>query len=246
MRPCLALVPVLAALASSCGGGGGSIPDPASTYRQNQPGDQWNYSVSINFGIFGSYGGTLTEVLSPDTYNGQPTTMDTRTFNLQLQTGPGTITDYTETNAQGQLVAEDINGALEGVTSDTFNPPSQLALDQSASGVIAFSGGLTFTETYRVSGAEYINTPAGQFDCWVIQQTNMHSDGTSDSSTSYVAPEIGNAVKIVETTVNPDGSGYTYTATLTSTVAPVSANYPLRSIRLPSAPTLGSVPLPAR
>jgi len=215
------IVPLVscAVLLASCGGGGsGASVQPATTFRSNQVGDSWNYSVSINFGQFGAYRGTLNEGLTADTYNGLASIRDTQTFNLALNTGPSTITSYSEISPQGVLLADMVNAVLYGVTSDTFSIGGSIDSTTSTSGVITLSDGVTITETFKVIGAEVVNTAAGSYACWIVSQKVVNSNGTSDSFVIWMAPQIGNYVRITDTTVNPDGTGYTYTASLTSMV----------------------------
>ena len=216
----IALLPIAAFLLISCGGGGESAVRPQNSFRANNIGDSWNYDVSINFGQFGAYKGTIVEALTADTYSGQSTIRDTRTFYLTLKTGPATITSYSEISLKGVLLATMVNAKLYDVISDTFTVGRTIDGSTRTAGVITLSNGTTLTETYRVVGTEKVATKAGTFDCWVVAQTVISSDGTIDRFTMWVAPEIGGYVKISDRTVNPDGSGYTYVASLTSIVTP--------------------------
>ncbi len=210
---------------ASCGGGGGQVEVlPATTYRANGPGDAWDYSVQIDFGRFGAYSGTLTESFSDDTYNGSPSIKKTSVFNLALKTGPSTITSYAEFSPSGQLLAETVNAVVQVVSSNTLSVPSPLAIGNSASGTLTFNSGLTIAETYKITGAQNVSTPNGVYSCWIINQTAKRSDGVSDKSISWVAPETGNFVMLKDTTDNGDGTGYTYIAKLTSIITPKQKN----------------------
>lgn len=211
---------------------------PATTFRANEPGDTWNYSVSISFGQFGAYAGTLSNALTSDTYNGAASVRDTQTFNLALNTGPSTITSYSEISPSGVLLADMDNAVLYAVTSDTFSTGSTIGPTTSTSGMITLSNGVTLSETYKVIGAEWVQTAAGSYACWIVSQKVVNSDGTKDDFTIWMAPETGNYVRITDTTVNPDGTGYTYTASLTSivTVLPQYRNTETPQYR--SAPSL--------
>lgn len=229
-------------MAVSCGGGGGVPVNPATTFRSNVVGDSWNYSVSINFGKFGAYRGTLSNALTADTYNGSPSIRDTSTFFLQLKTGPSTITSYSELSPTGVLLADMVNTVLYPVTSDTFGVGHTIGPKTSTAGVITLSNGETITETYKVTGAESVQTAVGTYACWVVSQTVIDSNGTKDYFTLWVAPETGSYVKIADRTLNPDGTGYTYVASLTSAVTapdarPVSSTGALRgTFTLPRPP----------
>ncbi len=198
--------------------------NPATTFRSNVAGDAWNYEVeTINFGIFGSYHGTLTEALTDDTYGGSKSLRFTETFNLQLQTGPAAITSYEELSPSGALLAELDNGTLTAVKSDTFSVPTPLSLSTDTTGVITLADGTSFAITYKIVGKTQLSTPAGSFSCWVVHESVVHSNGTTDAFTIWVAPETGNYVQVADKTVNPDGTGYQYTASLTSIVTPNAA-----------------------
>jgi len=219
----IAWLTVGAFVACSCGGGGGggTAVQPATTYRANHPGDEWDYVVSIDFGKFGKYPGTLSITLANDTYNGSPSIKQTQVFTLQLKTGPSPVTSYEEFSPQGVLLAETIDANLQVVSSNSFSVPSPLALGNAASGKLTFQSGLTINETYKISLATSVNTGTGSYNCWVIDQTAKRSDGVSDTVRLWVAPETGNYVVLKDTTDNGDGTGYTYTAKLTKLVAPV-------------------------
>lgn len=205
---------------SSCGGGGNNpIAHPVSTYRANGVGDSWSYKVAINFGQFGSDTGTLSSSLTSDTYNGQPTIRDTEDFTIDYSSGPHDTVSYSEISNSGKLLATMVNAVLYDVTSDTFSTGSTLSPTTTASGVITLSNGETLTESFKVVGTAFCNTPAGIFACWVANQTTTNSNGTTDHFTMWIAPETGNYVQIKDTTLNPDGTGYTYTASLTSMVS---------------------------
>ncbi|MDR3689881.1 MAG: hypothetical protein P4L46_10915 [Fimbriimonas sp.] len=218
--------PLLAGLAfllSGCGGGGGtSAIHPSPTSRSNQPGDAWNYVVSIDFGKFGSYRGTLSDTLSNDTFNGAPSIRETQVFDLLLKTGPSVITSYAEYSTTGQLLAETIDAVLQTVQSDTFATSGTFALGNSDAGTITFASGLTIAETYKVVSVGAASTSVGSFDCWIVDQTAKRSDGVSDRFVLWIAPETGNSVRMQDTTNNGDGTGYTYTASLTSMATPQS------------------------
>ncbi len=205
--------------ATSCGGGGVSAVDPVSTYRENLPGDSWQYDVQISFGKFGSYTGTLDILLETDTYKGAPTIKRTQVFHLALKDGPATITSYSEYGADGKLLAESVNAVLLDVISNTLVVPYPFRIGNRASGVTTLSDGSTINQTYAVVDAQPVNTPAGPFSCWVVDETAHRSDGTSDTYRIWVAPETGNYARITDTTVNPDGSGYTYTASLKGSIS---------------------------
>ena len=224
----VALLLGCAVAAASCGGGGGgqAVVQPSTTYRANVPGDSWSYAVNIDFGQFGSYTGTLSQSLSNDTYNGAPSIKQTQQFDLMLKTGPSNVTSYSEFSPTGQLLAETINASWEVVSSDTFNVPSTPSIGASSSGVISFASGLTTTETYKIVGAAPVATAAGSYNCWIVDQSAVRSDGVSDKFTSWVAPETGNFVVLKDTTNNGDGTGYTYTARLTSLVAATTNRRP--------------------
>ena len=240
----ISILAVCAMVLSSCGGGGGGIVHPATTFRANQVGDIWLYSVAINFGQFGAYTGTLTDSLTSDTYNGQPSIRNTQTFNLLLNTGPSTITSYSEISPQGVLLADMVSAVLYPVTSDTFSTGSTIGSTTSDSGVITLSNGETITETYKVIGTEVVQTQVGSFACWIVKQTVVNSNGVKDDFTIWMAPETGNYVRIDDTTQNPDGTGYTYTASLTSIVTPTSQNREAGSLHLLGhLPKLGQVQL---
>lgn len=227
----LALLVGCAVAVSSCGGGGGSptVVQPVSTFRANQPGDSWNYVVSINFGQFGSYTGTLSQSISNDTFNGSPSIKQTQVFDLALKTGPSSVTSYSEYSPTGVLLAETINAVLLTVATDTFNVSGTLSSTTNDSGVITFTSGLTIDDTYRVIGTGATSTPAGSFNCWIVDQSAVRSDGVSDEFETWVAPETGNFVKLRDTTNNGNGTGYTYTATLTSMVTSQSKSPHLAS-----------------
>jgi len=203
---------------AGCGGGGGSSSTLSTHSRANKAGDSWDYSVDIDFGIYGQYKGTLSEGLTSDTYEGNPTTRFTRTFNLVLQQGPAVITSEEQIGSNGKLVAETVNGQFVDVVSNTFVPPPAFVKGAQSSGTLTLANGQTFNETYKVVGAASIVTAAGKFNCWLIDEEVDHSDGTTDTSEFWIAPEIGNYVRLVNTTINPDGSGYRYVASMTSNV----------------------------
>jgi len=219
-------------LASCGGGGGGSAVHPVTTFRANIPGDSWMYDVAINFGQFGAYKGTMSEALTDDTYNGQATVRDTQTFNLALKTGPSTTTSYSEIALDGTLLAIMLSDVLYAVTSDTFFLGATIGPTTSANGVITVSTGETLTQSYTVVGQEEVQTAGGRFACWIVSQRVSYSTGASDNFVLWVAPETGNFVKITDTTNNGDGTGYTYTASLTSMVTAASAR-----------PTVSNTPL---
>ena len=206
---------------TSCGGGGGNTPpaQPVATYRANAVGDSWTYKVAIDFGQFGSDKGSLSSVLTADTYNGQPSIRDTEDFLIDYSTGPHDTVSYSESSTNGTLLATMVNAVLYGVTNDTFSIGSTLSQTTSASGVITLSNGETLTETFRIVGTAYCTTPAGKFACWVATQSTVDSNGTTDHFTMWIAPETGNYVQLKDTTLNPDGTGYTYTASLTAMVS---------------------------
>lgn len=213
-------------LLASCGGGSSGVAvRPASTYRANQIGDSWTYTVSINFGQFGSYPGTLTEALTSDTYNGEASIRDSQTFHLALNTGPATISSYSEISPSGVLLAEMVNAVLYSVTSDTYAEGDLIGPTTSAGGVVTLSNGDTITESFHVEGAEWVQTPAGQYACWVASESVVNSNGTKDSFTLWIAPETGNYVRVVDKTLNPDGTGYTYTAALSSMITAPELRY---------------------
>ena len=215
-------------IACSCGGGGGGVGtqiNPVATYRANQPGDEWDYAVAINFGKFGAYKGTLTITLANDTYNGSPSIKQTQVFNLQLKTGPSKITSYEEYSPKGVLLAETIDAKLQVVSSNTLSVLSPLAIGNISSGTLTFQSGLTIDETYKITSAAAIATTIGNYNCWVIDQTAKRSDGVSDTVRMWVAPETGNYVVLKDATDNGDGTGYTYTAKLTTLIAPISGNH---------------------
>jgi len=217
MRIWIAL-PLAVGLLAGCGGGGGSSPTPPANGRANKVGDSWEYSVDIDFGFFGQYQGTLSEDLSSDTYKGNPTTKFTRTFNLNLQQGPAVLSSAQQISSNGKLVAETVNGDFVDVVSNTFVPPPAFVKGAQSSGVLTLANGQTFTETYKVVGASSVVTAAGKFNCWLIDEEVDHSDGITDTSEFWIAPEIGNYVRLVNTTINPDGTGYRYIASMTSNV----------------------------
>ena len=202
-----------------CGGSGGGPVVPVATFSATGPGDTWNYAVNIDFGVFGKFAGTLTEALTNDTYNGNPSVRFTRTFNLQITSGPAILTSFEEISPAGRLLAESVNGSPVAVTQDTFSTPSTLSQTTSTSGEISLDNGESFSSTYRVVGVARTQTGAGTFACWLVNQNVTHSDTTTDAYTMWIAPETGNYVRVKDTTVNPDGTGYTYIAVLTSHVS---------------------------
>jgi hypothetical protein len=237
----LLAIAALSSALTACGGGGGSSIHPDTTFRSNAIGDSWTYSVSIDFTGFGTYGGTLTEALSSDTYNSAQTIRSTQTFDLQLQQGPATLTSYSEIGTSGTLLAMEVNGSLESVASDTFSVPSTIGAGTSTSGKISLADGETLTETYRVVGTATVATEAGTFECWVVRQTVAWSDGASDAFTLWEAPQVGNYVKISDFTTNSDGSSYSYSASLTSMVTAAATERGIGPLpmRLPPMPLLG-------
>ncbi len=237
----LLVASVAGSMVAGCGGG--TPVHPASTFRANKPGDSWNYAVSIDFGIFGKYSGTLTESISADTYNNQSSVRSTRTFYLQLQNGPATITSYDEFSLDGALLAELVNGNLVAVTGDTFAVPSTIGPSTAVSGTVTLADGETITQTYKVMDTARVSTQGGVFDCWVVRETVNRSAGSSDVFTLWVAPETGNYVKISDNTTNSDGSTYSYTATLTSMV---TANTRSTGEARSSAPIFWNPPKPSR
>jgi hypothetical protein len=218
---------------ASCGGGGNNpIAHPVSTYRANGVGDSWTYKVAINFGQFGSDTGSLSSVLTADTYNGQPSIRDTEDFTIDYANGPHDTVSYSETSTSGLLLATMVDAVLYNVTSDTFSTGNTLSPTTAATGVITLSNGETLTESFKVVGTAFCTTPAGQFACWVATQSTIDSNGTTDHFTMWIAPETGNYVQIKDTTLNPDGTGYTYTASLTAMAS--AANRPTSTASSPS------------
>lgn len=139
------LIPLTVLLVSCGGGGGGGSVSPVTQFRSNTVGDSWNYSVAINFGVFGAYKGTMTEALTGDTYNSLPSIRDTQTFYLTLKTGPATLTSYSEISPQGALLATTLSDVLYAVTGDTFSVGSTIGPTTSTTGVITVSTGETPT-----------------------------------------------------------------------------------------------------
>ncbi len=207
----------------SCGGAGAGVPQPATLFRANVAGDTWVYAVNINYGIFGDYNGSLSNVLTSDTYQGKPSVRDTQTFILLLNTGAATITSYSESSSQGDLLADMVSGVLYPVTSDTFVIGPTIGPSTADSGAITLSNGETLTESFKVVGAEWVSTRAGNFPCWVAQQQATNSDGTTDTFVLWMAPEIGTYVKITDTTEIAGVVQYSYTASLVSLVTAKSA-----------------------
>jgi hypothetical protein len=230
-----AILAACAAALTSCGGGGSADVNPATTFRPNVVGDAWNYQVeTINFGVFGSYGGTLSEAFSSDTFNGGPSIRFTRSFDLSFPSGPTTISSYEELSPAGVLLAEQDGSGLSNVVSNTFNVPTPLSLSTQASGVLTLADGSSYTITYKIVGKTQMITLAGTFACWIVNQTVTHSDGTVDTYTLWIAPETGNYVRITDTTTNTDGTGYQYTASLTSIV---TLDPPVAGATAPARPT---------
>lgn len=237
VKPVFAVFAPAAVLLVSCGGGGATQEvHPATSFRVNNVGDSWTYSVAIDFGQFGAYKGTMTDALTSDTYSGQPSVRDTQTFNLALKTGPAVLTSFSEISAQGALLATTLNDVLYPVTGDTFHVASTIGPTTNDAGVISISTGETLTETYKVIGAERMATPAGTFNCWIVLQKVVYSTGASDDFAMWIAPEIGSFVRITDKTINADGSGYTYTAVLTSANPAPSAGKPPVGVRLIRSP----------
>jgi hypothetical protein len=165
----------------------------------------------------------MTEAITSDTYNGNPSVRFTRTFVFQLPQGPSTQVAYSEFDPTGKLLAETVNGSLEAVTSNTFDVPSTLTPTTSVTGTITFADGSTFQETYKVVGYQTVSTPAGTFDCWEVNQTDENSNGNMDTYKLWVAPQTGNYVILDDKTVGPNDNDYTYNVTLTGLTTPSAA-----------------------
>jgi len=210
---------------ASCGGGGGSLSaPPATSFRANIPGDSWTYNVHIDFGSLGSFPGSLSVALTNDTYQGVPTVRSTQTFVIDTNNGPSSVVSYAEIGLDGQLLAETQNGILLAVTSNTFSIPGTIGPNTSSSGVTTFSDNETITQTFNVVGTDQISTPSGSYSCWVATQKAVQSTGTTDAFRIWEAPETGNYVRLTDTTTSTNSAGYTYTASLASTVTASQQN----------------------
>jgi hypothetical protein len=230
---------ILLFCAFGCGGSGGSNFDstpPVSAFRPNAVGDSWTYAVTTNLPYVGNGSGTFVEALVSDTYLGNPSIKETQTFNLNYPQGPNVLSTFNELSTSGALLAVISNGLVTPVKSDTFTLGPTLTSTTNVSGTLTLADGTVIQESYKVTGSQWVNVPAGRFNCWVATETEIQNNGTRNNYTLFVAPEVGTWVKAEAQTLYSGGQQFDWVAQLSSTTNSI----------VPSSPKILTRPLPPR
>lgn len=234
MRSGLAPTLVATFLAVSGCGGGSSSPPAHPLYTKlliYAPGDTWTYSLqgkeqNVLFGNF-TLSGTETTVVTLGQINGAPVQVFTVTdrLNVSGQTGTEQTVYYqTQSATTGDVtyIADDqgANGAIRIVTDPqvtsggTFKTgaPSTIKLD--------FNNGDKETLTGQVLGTSQASAAAGAFNCWKTHGTMVDTNGSSDITTSWYAPQLGSAV-YSQISAQVPGISLQFTRSLISTNIPL-------------------------
>ncbi|HET6370771.1 MAG TPA: hypothetical protein VFG95_06215, partial [Nitrospiria bacterium] len=213
-------------LLASCGGGGGSKdgtqtqvaippsdppgpttslpPGPTTPLRVFQNGDRWTYNVSGSVNLPGSgviFSGTMVRWIDTEsssksiihnevTLNGAGSTTQTGTDTFFNQDADGNVTFFGDENS--------VNGKIRNASPTGYlrlKSPFQSG-EKIDSGLINFDDGSTLSSSYQVIGVETITVPAGKFDAYKIDATEVHTNPThtltlTQAGSYWIDPQVG-------------------------------------------------------
>jgi photosystem II stability/assembly factor-like uncharacterized protein len=202
-------IALLFVLVSCNGGGGGGSPSgtPATPVplRMFQNGDRWTYAVSGSVNLPGSgvsFSGTTDRWIDTGsstkkiihnevTLNAAGTTTQTGADTYFDQDADGNVTFFGDANS--------VNGRVRLDTSATgflrLKSPIRLG-DQVDSGTITFDDGSTLSSSFQVIGTETITVPAGTFDTYKVDATEVHTNPTqtltlTQAGSYWIDPKVG-------------------------------------------------------
>lgn len=214
-------------LLAGCGGGGGSTTSTLdNTLRLWQPGDEWTYSVTdtVNNGVetlpvSGSWKVTVSAqtVTTPTGVTARVVqeTVTLRTAGSQeiiesksyvVQDPDGTIWKYGGEDEDGVFW---VTSPLDGRYVELASP---LGIAVSWGDQVEMSNGLSFDSWEAVVARETVSVPAGRFETYRAT-ANATVLGYPLSGTEWIAPQIGNSVKLAGTVSDPN-EGITLSLTL--------------------------------
>jgi len=186
------------------GGGGGGTPTPATQLRLYKSGDTMTYAVTGTYqDTNGAYPvkGSATLTLGNATFNGQSVISETTVLSLTVQdhslniTGIAYFTQDPVTHDVYELAYTDSKGVTHTDVAPTLLTPGTINATTSLNDTFNYTDGTWKIRTSSVVGAETVQTPAGSFNCWKVNQSEKDSDGTSISGTDWTDPNVGGDVR---------------------------------------------------
>jgi photosystem II stability/assembly factor-like uncharacterized protein len=196
-------------LLASCNGTGGGdsstgTTTPPMALRIFQNGDRWTYAVSGSVILPGSgvsFSGSMDRWIDTGSSSEKiiHNEVNLNAAGSTTQTGTDTIFDQ---DADGNVT---FFGDTDSVTGKVRNAPTAGYLrlksplrvgDQVDVGPISFDDGSTLSSSYQVAGFESITVPAGKFDAFRIDATEIHTNPTqtltlTQTGSYWIDPQVG-------------------------------------------------------
>ena len=212
-------------------------PHPlATSLRQFQRGDSWEYRVSGAASLTGGRTGTITDGTLKVAITGLEIAdfdnlIETNDIDLTFSDGTRTLPfshslrESLSQNLMGSTYLMSDNGGPQDSTRHVRQPqvdtPGSWAVGTIQSVHLDFDDGESRDETLTVQGSEVADTVLGRLTVWRCTQDEADSDGTKTATTLWFAPQLGMPVRTSGTTTNPDGMVLTLTTELAKTSVPL-------------------------
>lgn len=204
----------------------------ATSLRQFQQGDSWEYRVSGTASLPSGKMATITDGTLKEAITGLKIAdfdylTETNDINLTFSDGSRTLPfshsqlEILSQNLVGNTYLMSDNGGPQDGTRHVRQPqidtPGVWSNGLNQFSHLDFDDGESRDETTAVQGSEVVNTVVGSLTVWRCTQDETDSDGTKTATTLWFAPQLGMPVRTTGTTTMPDGMVMTLTTELTKT-----------------------------
>jgi len=209
-------VPALVVVTFGCGGGSSTPATPAGgTLNRMISGDTYTFAIkgSSKFPTGGfSYSGTAVLGITDNETLGAKTGLIklTATTNMTMNGDPDSSVSDTwySYDANGNIL-EVANKDPEDSIFEQANPflflPGTYAVGQNGSYTKTNADETTSNVSWEVHEKSVVTVPAGKFETFVVEVTDMQSDGVVSKTEYSVAPQLGYPVKIEVKITGPGG-----------------------------------------
>ena len=208
----------------------------ATSLRQFQQGDSWEYRVSGTASLPSGRTGTITDGTLREAITGLKIAefnnlTEANDINLTFSDGSRTLpfSHSQRENLSQNLVGNTYlmsdndgpQGAVRTVRQPQVDTPGVWSSGLTQKSHLDFGDGESRDEITTVQGSEVVETALGKFTVWRCTQDETDSDGTKTATALWFAPQLGIPVKTSGTTRTPDGMVMTLTTELTKTSIPL-------------------------